>query len=54
MHRCELFQNTIETATHKKMEINKAFVKCPKGGKATNIAEVASPTTTVFFVLLAA
>ncbi len=51
MHRCELFQNTIETAAHKKMEIYKAFVKYPKGGKATEIADVAGPTTTVLFCL---
>ncbi len=47
MHRCKLFQDKIETAAEKKLEINKAFVKDPKGGKATEIADVAGPTTTV-------
>ncbi len=47
MHRCKLFQDTIEAVAKIKLEINKAFVKDPKGGKPTEIAEVAGPTTTV-------
>ncbi len=48
MHRCKLFQRTIETVAETKLKIIKAFVKGPKGGKATEIAaDVAGPTTNV-------
>ena len=49
MHRCKLFQDTIESAAQTKLKNNIAFAKDPKGGKATEIAEdVAGPATTVF------
>ena len=48
MRRCKLFQRTIETVAKTKLKIKEAFVKDPKGGKATEIAaDVAGPTTTV-------
>ncbi len=50
-HRCKLFQKTIETAAQTKLAINKTFAEDPKGGKATEIADVAGPTTTVFVSL---
>ena len=46
MRRCELFEETVETEAQKKLEINRAFVQDPKGGKATKIADVAGPTAT--------
>ena len=51
VHRCELFQKTIETTAQTKLAINKTLAEDPKGGKATEIADVAGPTTTVIYSL---
>ncbi len=45
MHRCELFQKKVETAAQRKLEINEAFIKDLKRGKAADI--VAGPPTAV-------
>ncbi len=46
MRRCKLFEETVETEAQRKLEINRALVKDPKGAKATNIVDVAGPTAT--------
>ena len=51
VHRCELFQNTTENVAQTKLKINEAFVKDPKGGNITEIADIACPTTTVIVSL---
>ncbi len=46
MRRCEFFEVTVETEAQKKLEINRAFVQDPKGGKATKFVDVAGPEAT--------
>jgi uncharacterized protein YjbI with pentapeptide repeats len=52
VRRCELFEKALETASQKKLEINEAFVKDPRGGNATKIVDVAGPTATVIASLV--
>ena len=49
--RCELFEKAVEKAAQKKLEIIEAFVKNPKGGKATELINVAGPTASICFCL---
>ena len=49
--RCKLFEEKIETAAQKKLEIIRAFAENPGGGNASRIIDVAGPITTGFINL---
>ena len=52
MHRCESFENAVESIAEEKLKINEASVNDPKGGKVTKFVDVAGTTTTIICCLV--